>query len=121
MDTAPNPTINIHWGGKGMTRDVKNWSEGCQTINGTVYMNASNQVISCAAFAAADPKEASTSSGKTRGAYNVLLDLVSALASDISNGSLKYMLLTESDLALAPALAQGLADARAQVMRMASA
>ena len=116
----PNATINIHWGGKGMTRDVKNWSEGCQTINGTVYMNASNHVVSCAAFTAADPKEASTNPARTRGAYNVLLDLVSALASDITNGALKYMLLTESDLALAPTLAQGLADARVDVLRMAT-
>ncbi len=115
-----NATINIHWGGKGMTRDVKNWSEGCQTINGTVYMNASNTVVSCAAFAAADPKEASTNAAKTRGAYNVLLDLVSALASDITNGTVKYMLLGESELALAPTLAQGLADARTEVLRMAS-
>ena len=31
-----NASINVHWGGKGMKFDVKNWSEGCQVINGTV-------------------------------------------------------------------------------------
>jgi hypothetical protein len=38
----PNATINIHWGGRGMARDVASWSEGCQVINGTVYLNADN-------------------------------------------------------------------------------
>ncbi len=114
----PNATINIHWGGAGMTRDVKSWSEGCQTINGTVYMNSANEIVSCAPFAAATPSEASTDIKKTRGAYNVLLDLVSALGSDLSGSAVKYTLLPEADLALAPTLAKQLAEARAQVGRM---
>ena len=57
---------------------------------------------------------------KTRGAYTVLLDLVSALGSDIGGGTVKYMLLTEADLALAPTLAQGLAAARARVVQITS-
>jgi len=116
-----NGTINIHWGGRGMTRDVNSWSEGCQTINGTVYINANDALVSCAAFTASTPSEAMTDARKTRGAYNVLLDLVSALGSDIGEGTVKYMLLTEADLALAPALAQGLSAARARVVQMAGA
>ena len=115
-----NGTINIHWGGRGMTRDVNSWSEGCQTINGTVYINANDALVSCSAFTASTPGEAMTDVHKTRGAYNVLLDLVSALGSDIGGGTVKYTLLTEGDLALAPALAQGLAAARARVVRMAN-
>ncbi len=113
-----NGTINIHWGGAGMTRDVKSWSEGCQTINGTVYMNASGHVVSCAAFTASTPSEASTDVHKTRGAYNVLLDLVSALGNDIPGSAVKYTLLMEADLALSPALADRLAAARTKVLQM---
>ncbi len=113
-----NATINIHWGGKGMTRDVKSWSEGCQTINGTVYLNAANTLVSCADFTAGAPSEASTDPTKTRGAYNVLLDLVSALGSDLSGGKVLYTLLTDADLALAPDLGAGLAAARAKVLQM---
>ena len=117
----PNGTINIHWGGRGMTRDVNSWSEGCQTINGTVYINANDALVDCSAFTASTPSEAMTDAHKTRGAYNVLLDLVSALGSDIGGGTVKYTLLTEADLALSPALADGLTAARARVVQMASA
>jgi hypothetical protein len=115
----PNATINIHWGGLGMTRDVKSWSEGCQTINGTVYINASGEVVNCGRFAATTPSEATTDPTKTRGAYNVLLDLVNALGGDLPGNTVKYTLLPEADLGLAPTLARGLADARARVVAMA--
>lgn len=115
----PNATINIHWGGRGMTRDVKSWSEGCQTINGSVYINASGEVVNCAAFAATTPSEATSDPKKTRGAYNVLLDLVNALGGDLPGNTVKFTLLPEADLALAPALAQGLKAARASVVAMA--
>lgn len=114
----PNATINIHWGGRGMEREVGSWSEGCQTINGTVYLNADDELVDCAAFAATTPAEASTDASKTRGAYNVLLDLVTALGSDLPGSTVRYALLAEDDLALAPALAQGLADARRRVGQM---
>lgn len=112
----PNATINIHWGGKGLTRDVNSWSEGCQTINGSVYINASDTLISCAAFTATSPSEATTNPKLTRGAYNVLLDLVNALASDVPGNTVKYTLLPEKDLALAPALATRLEQARAKAV-----
>ena len=114
----PEPTINIHWGGLGMARDVNNWSEGCQVINGTVYLNPAHELISCAPFAATTPREAASTPSKTRGAYNVLVDLVTALSGDMPSNTVKYTLLTEPDLDLAPALKQSLDDARGRVERM---
>ncbi len=108
----PNATINIHWGGLGMTRDVNSWSEGCQTINGSVYINASGTLVNCTGFAATLSGEPTKNPSKTRGAYNVLLDLVNALGGDLPGNNVKYTLLPEADLALAPGLAQGLKDAR---------
>jgi hypothetical protein len=115
----PNATINIHWGGKGMTRDVGGWSEGCQVINGTVYLNPADELVDCSAFTATNQAELDANPGKTRGAYNVLVDLVTALASDLPSQTVKYTLLSEADLALAPALATGLAAARSKAMRVA--
>jgi hypothetical protein len=109
-----NASINVHWGGKGLTADVKTWSEGCQVINGSVYMDPANRLVSCASFAALNNGEINANPARTRGAYNVLLDLVTALASD-RPPTVKYTLLNEEDLALAPALGQGLAQARAGV------
>jgi len=114
------PSINVHWGGMGMARDVNSWSEGCQVINGAVYINANNDLIDCSAFSAVTPSQATDrAAGKTRGAYNVLLDLVTALASDVPGNSVRYTLLTEPDLELAPGLKQGLSQARDRVVRAA--
>ena len=115
----PNGSINIHWGGKGMTRDVGGWSEGCQVINGTVYLNAASELIDCSAFTATNQAELDSNPAKTRGAYNVLVDLVIALASDVPGNAVKYTLLTEDDLAQAPDLAAGLAEARNRVAKAA--
>ncbi|MBK9979582.1 MAG: hypothetical protein IPP20_17015 [Gemmatimonadetes bacterium] len=109
-----NASINVHWGGKGLTADVKTWSEGCQVINGSVYMDPANRLVSCASFAALNNGEINANPARTRGAYNVLLDLVTALASD-RPPTVKYTLLNEEDLELAPALGQGLVQARAGV------
>lgn len=114
----PEPTINIHWGGRGMAGDVNNWSEGCQVITGTVYVNPANKLVSCAAFAAVSPKDPVTKHERTRGAYNVLVDLVTALSGDMADNTVKYTLLTEPDLDLAPELKQTLALAREGVLRM---
>jgi len=110
-----NGTINIHWGGKGMTFDVKTWSEGCQVINGSMYVNEKNELIDCSSFAALNNKELAENRAKTRGAYNVLLDLVTALASDLPGNSVKYTMLLEEDLDLDPGLKEGLAETRAKV------
>ena len=109
-----NASINIHWGGKGGRFDVKTWSEGCQVINGTLYINHNNEFIDCSGFAARNNTEVAENRSKTRGAYNVLLDLVTALSGDTGSSTVKYMLLTEQDLDLDPKLRQGLADARAE-------
>jgi hypothetical protein len=114
------PSINVHWGGMGMARDVNSWSEGCQVINGAVYINSNNDLIDCSAFCAVTPSQATDrAAGRTRGAYNVLLDLVTALASDVPGNSVRYTLLTEPDLQLAPGLKEGLAEARDRVVRAA--
>jgi hypothetical protein len=109
-----NGSINVHWGGKGMKFDVKTWSEGCQVITGSVYLNEKNELIDGSAFVATNNGEVTSNRAKTRGAYNVLLDLVTALGSDLASNSVKYTLLTEDDLDLSPALEQGLAGARAK-------
>jgi Putative peptidoglycan binding domain len=118
-----NPTINVHWGGLGMARDIgavakKSWSEGCQVIPGTVYFDDRNTLVSCASFAAANKEQLGGNPAKTRGAFNVLVDLVTALASDAPDGRVRYMLLAEQDLSLAPALGQLLAEARSRVATM---
>jgi hypothetical protein len=112
----PNASINIHWGGKGMKADVKTWSEGCQVINGSVYFNADDELIDCSAFAATNQSELKSNPEKTRGAYNVLSDLVIALASDMGGNTVKYTLLADQDLDLAPALRQRLSDDAARVV-----
>jgi hypothetical protein len=112
-----NATINVHWGGKGLKFDVKTWSEGCQVINGSAYLDPNNQLVDCSAFAAVNNSEVSSNRAKTRGAYNVLLDLVTALGNDISGATVKYMLLVEDDLGLRPSLAATLADARTKAVR----
>jgi hypothetical protein len=114
----PNATINIHWGGKGMKFDVKTWSEGCQVINGSVYMDPKGDLVNCSAFAALNNGEVTSNPSKTRGAYNVLLDLVTALGNDIPGNAVKYTLLLEEDLDLSASLKQGLADARAKVRQL---
>lgn len=110
-----NGTINIHWGGRGLTADVKSWSEGCQVINGSVYLAPGHELVSCAKFAALNNGDIAANPAHTRGAYNVLLDLVTALGSDLTP-TVTYTLLVDADLDRAPALRQGLADARTLVL-----
>ena len=66
----PNTTINIHW----TPNDIQNWSAGCQVINGESYITPENRVISCRDYCATGYR--TLSSSKTKGAYNVLTDLV---------------------------------------------
>ena len=107
-----NGTINIHWGGKGMKADVSTWSEGCQVINGTAYIGPNNELVDCSKFAAINNSDITTTPPKTRAAYNMLQDLVTALGSDVPGATVEFMLLAEQDLDLSPAVKQGLADAR---------
>jgi len=113
-----NATINVHWGGKGMKFDVKNWSEGCQVVNGTLYINDKNELIDCSGFSATNNAEVAANSSRTRGAYNVLADVVTALSGDLPGNAVKYTLLNETEMELSPALAGQLADTMARVQKL---
>ena len=70
LDPAPNKTINIHWTGIGKT----NFSAGCQVIAGASYINHKESFIDCRHFASTSYAE--LGGRKTRGAYNLLADLI---------------------------------------------
>jgi hypothetical protein len=112
-----NTTINIHWAGRGQHRDVAAWSEGCQVINGSVYIAPNGELIDCTAFAAINQDELQGNPQKTRGAFNVVVDLVTALASDLPGNTVKYTLLPEADLAMSPPLAERMASNRERVAK----
>jgi len=76
LDSTPNPTINIHWSGIGKT----NFSAGCQVIAGGSYINHKESIINCHHFAA--PSYNQLGGRKTRGAYNLLADLILTYAPD---------------------------------------
>jgi hypothetical protein len=105
-----NSTIHIHWGGKGMSFDVNNWSEGCQVLNGSAYIGPNNQRVDCSSFVATNNGEVASNPSKTRGAYNLIADLVLGLGSDLPGNAVLYTLLMEQDLALTSSSA--LADGR---------
>ncbi|MEH6763102.1 peptidoglycan-binding domain-containing protein [Aequorivita antarctica] len=67
-----NNSINIHWSGMG----TSNWSAGCQVIAGKNYINNKNELVDCSKFASSAYSELNTSAQKTKGAYNVLADLI---------------------------------------------
>lgn len=67
---VPNSTINIHWSGDGHY----NHSAGCQVVSGRSYIDPSGNLISCKSYSARSYTD--LANGKTRGAYNVLSDLV---------------------------------------------
>ena len=93
-----NNSINIHWGGAG----TSNWSAGCQVIAGIKYKNMRNKIIDLSR--SASPGYAALNL-KTRGAYNVLIDLATVHAEDFrcdSSDTLYYTLLYENDLKHVP-------------------
>ena len=104
-----NSDIHIHWGGRGLTRDVNKWSEGCQVINGSAYLGPNKERVDCSSFVATTNDEVASDPSKTRGAYNLLADLVLGLGSDLPGNTVRYVLLGEQDLELATPL---IADAR---------
>jgi hypothetical protein len=113
-----NGTINIHWGGKGVGRAVNRWSEGCQVITGSGYEDFRGQIINCSSYVATNNGEVTRSRGKkTRGAYNVLSDLLIAFGSGLAQpGEISYTLLHEndcqSDTAIAEDISASLQSAR---------
>lgn len=95
--SGPNNSINIHWTGVGRS----NFSQGCQVIAGSSYLNSDNKLIDCSSFAS--PAYEGLSQGKTRGAYNVLCDLVMAY-SPINHDVVWYTLGRDKVLDLNPNL-----------------
>ncbi|WGF91929.1 peptidoglycan-binding domain-containing protein [Aequorivita marisscotiae] len=67
-----NNSINIHWSGMGQS----NWSAGCQVIVGKNYINNKNELVDCSKFASTAYSQLNSASKKTKGAYNVLADLI---------------------------------------------
>lgn len=115
-----NGTINIHWGGKGVGRSVNRWSEGCQVITGSGYENHQGRVVACSDYVALNNGEVKDpDKRKTRGAYNVLTDVVSALSSDMRPvGQVNYMLLLQEDLALDQDVASLMQRSREEARRL---
>ena len=110
-----NTTINIHWAGKGVINcrawDVSTWSGGCQVITGAGYVNHLGEVVLRKDVAINNG--GLKKSGQTRGAYDVLSDLVIALSNDMTNpGVVSYTLLHEEDLELEPAMARRMSEYR---------
>lgn len=101
-----NASINIHWGGRG----VSNWSEGCQVICGRAYVNHRNDLVDCSHLAASTYSTLGTRVAghyQTKGAYSVLVDLVSAFSGN--EHALDYMLIYEEDLRLDPGFGNDMA------------
>jgi hypothetical protein len=110
----PNDTINVHWGGEGL-RNVGRWSVGCQVIAGLGYINHNDADVNCSEYAAPIYDQLGLKNEKgvyqTKGAYNVLTDLVTAFSgADKDDNIVKYMLIYERDLALSPEIGAGEAD-----------
>lgn len=96
-----NNAINIHWSGIGST----NFSAGCQVISGKSYINnqpaAKGNVVDCSSFASRSYGDLTTSAKKTKGAYNVLADLVVCYTKPGVN-SFSYTLGREESMQIDP-------------------
>lgn len=99
LDPAPNPTINLHWSGRGSS----NWSAGCQVIGGAVYLDHADNTVDC--WEHASPGYAGLGSAG-RGAYEVMLSWITVCSPDVTtSGRIPYSLIEEADLQrLAPDL-----------------
>jgi len=109
-----NDSINVHWGGEGLL-NVGRWSEGCQVIAGKGYINHNDADINCSEYAATKYDQLGVKNEKkvyqTKGAYNVMTDLVAALSgADKDDNVVKYMLIYERDLELNPEIGAGKAN-----------
>lgn len=91
---GPNPTIPFNWSGNG----TMNWSAGNNVLAGASYLNPDKEVVDCQAFVARAYK--GLSEGKTRGAFNVFMDLltINTKPTDL----IYYNLISENDLSLDP-------------------
>lgn len=117
LDSAPNPTINLHWSGRG----TSNWSAGCQVIGGAVYIDDKDNVVDY--WDHASVGYAGIGSRANRGAYDVMFSWMSVCAPDITkSGRICYTLIEEDDLKIfSPALHQAtIADFGAAAATVAS-
>ncbi len=94
-----NNSINIHWSGLG----ISNWSAGCQVIAGKSYINNQGTLVDCSPFASAAYKDLNATAKKTKGAYNVLADLIVCYSKPGIDHVL-YTLGREESLNLEPSL-----------------
>jgi hypothetical protein len=81
-------------------------------IAGKGYINHNDADVNCSGFAATIYDQLGSKNDKgvfqTKGAYNVLTDLVAALSgADKDDNVLRYMLLYERDLELSPEIGAG--------------
>ncbi|MDO7170580.1 peptidoglycan-binding domain-containing protein [Mariniflexile sp. AS56] len=90
-----NPSINIHWSGIG----TSNYSAGCQVIAGKSYINHNNELQDCSKFASSSYSGLTDSNKQTKGAYNMLTDLILCYAPPHVT-SIFYTLGREDSLAL---------------------
>jgi hypothetical protein len=95
---------------------VNNWSEGCQVINGSAYIGPNDERIDCSSFVAVNNGEIAANPARTRGAYNVIADLVLGLGNDLPGDTIRYTLIAERDLALANSVRIAGARAAADVL-----
>jgi peptidoglycan hydrolase-like protein with peptidoglycan-binding domain len=90
-----NATINVHWSGSGHS----NWSGGCQVIAGDHYLSPDLTFRDCRNFCAATYSSLSDDSPapRTKGAYNLLVDLFACSVERFSTGGtpLAYTLMPE--------------------------
>lgn len=113
----PNISVNVHWGGYGADRLVNSWSEGCQVIGGAFYINPADVLVDRRRHLANTAKTLAESNGAlNRGAYDLLVDLVTAQSGDMNTEEVLYSLFDEDDLDLAPQLAAEIVRARSRVL-----
>jgi hypothetical protein len=85
-------------------------------LNGSAYIDPNNEKIDCSPFVATNNGEVASNPSKTRGAYNLVADLVLGLGSDLPGNAVLYTLLTEQDLALTASSLIAVSRARASAL-----
>ena len=96
-----NDHINIHWTGIGNS----NYSAGCQVIAGRNYWNE-KEFVDCSKFAASGYADLGS---KTRGAYDLLTDLILTYAAP-GVTSISYTLARDEALFLADGISKDMLD-----------
>jgi len=93
LDPKPNPTINLHWSGRGSS----SFSGGCQVIGGASYINNQGVVVDDGSLAAVNIRDISVATHRTKAAYDMLIDLFMNYA-PTSFDTLAYSLIREETL-----------------------